>query len=135
MILLVSPVLAGILLGGCTPTAPAPAPAPAPQPATPQQAAQVQADIVRVIPGAQVGHVSGISGTQAAVAGISLDAVKIGESIQFTDGNSVGIANGTVFYKDATSPDFPFLIVDFEPLPNGRAPIKGDLAIYSPPKH
>jgi hypothetical protein len=124
------------LMVGCTPPPPKVTVAPAPTPATPEQAQLVQADVAKAIPGSVVGHVSGISGSLAAVSfPAPIPSVKKGESIQFMDSRSMGIANGLVLSVDATNPDYPMVIVDFEPTATGRAPIAGDLAIYVPPTH
>ena len=120
---------------GCNPPPPKVVPPPAPQPASEEQVKTVQADLQKMFPGATVGHVSGISGTLAAVfLGSPPPAIHPGESIQFADANGVGIANGQVISVDTTSPEYPMVVADFEPLPDGRAPIVGDMAIYIPPK-
>jgi len=131
MILLVLPLLAATLLVGCTPPPPPPPPAPGPVAPTAEQAGQVQADIMKILPGSVVGKVSAVRGTMAAVSGISYTPAIKGQSIQFLDANSAVIANGTV--SPTTDPDGSYLIVDFTPTAGGRAPITNDLAVYVPP--
>jgi hypothetical protein len=133
MVLLVSPVLAAIVLGGCTPPPKPPAPAPAPQPASEQQISDIHDNIVKILPGALVGNVVMVKDGMAAVGGISTAAVHKGDSIQFLDASSVGVANGTI--SITPDPSSSFLIVDFTPTANGRAPMKGDVAVYLPATH
>ena len=121
---------------GCTPTAPKVTAAPAPTPATPEQAQSVQAAISTSIPGSVVGHVSGINGTLVAVSfPAPFPKLFKGDSIQFRDSQFTGIANGQVVSIDATNPDYPLVVVDFEKLDTGRAPAVGDMAVFVPSTH
>jgi hypothetical protein len=132
LVLLVLPPLAVTLLGGCTPPPAPPAPAPAPQAPTEQQAQAVQAEILKVSPNWIVGKVAGVKDGMAAVTDIPYASVKEPKSIQFLDANSAVIANGTV--STASDKDSQYLIVEFMPATTagGRAPIKGDIAVYIP---
>jgi len=132
MVLLVLPTVAATLLGGCTPPPPPPAPAPAPMAPTQEQAMAVQAEILKVSPNWIVGKVAGVKNGMAAVTDIPYASVKEPKSIQFLDANSLVIANGTV--STASDKDSQYLIVEFTPATTvgGRAPIKGDLAVYIP---
>jgi hypothetical protein len=134
MVLLVLPCVATTLLGGCTPPPPPPAPAPVPQAPTEQQAVAVQAEILKVSPNWVVGKVAGVSGSMAAVTDIPFATVKEPKSILFLDGNSAVVAMGTV--STASDKDSQYLIVEYTPATTvgGRAPIRGDIAVYIPPK-
>ncbi len=127
-------VLTASLFTGCAEPAPKPAPPPQIMPASPEQAVDLQAEFMKLKPNARVGHVSAIntSASIAAVAGIPINEVRLGDSVQFVDARFKPIANGTVTSADATHPDFPFLIVDVKPLPTGRNPITGDVVVYLP---
>jgi hypothetical protein len=130
------PSLGAVLLTGCASPPPKAAPAPAYVAATPQLAEDLQAEYQKTVPGARVGKVSAVNtqvGT-AAVLGIPLGDVHIGDSIQFMDAREVGVANGTVTGQNNTNPDYAFLIVDYSAVAGGRAPRPGDLAVYLPRK-
>jgi hypothetical protein len=132
LVTLLLPCFAATLLIGCNPPAPKVEPLP-PQPAAPQTAEEIRAQIQKAVPGSLVGTVESISDSQAAVyLGAATPEIKMGESIQFEDANLRGFANGTVVSVDRTSPEYPIVIVDFEPLPGGRTPIRGDIAVYMP---
>jgi hypothetical protein len=132
--LVLLPTVGALFLTGCyTPPPPPPAP-PAIVPATPEQAMDIQAAIMKEFPNAHVGHVSAVdaSSHMAAIVGIPISDVHEKDSIQFLDSKNFGIANGTVINADSSNPEFPTLVVEFEPTAAGRAPVAGDLAIYIP---
>jgi hypothetical protein len=134
---LVAMLLPGaVLLTGCYTPPPKPTPPPAIVPATPEQAMDIQSAIMKEYPTAHVGHVSAVdaSSHMAAIVGIPIGDVHKNDSIQFVDSQDIGIANGTVINADSSNPEFPTLVVDYEPTAAGRAPAAGDLAIYIPPK-
>jgi hypothetical protein len=124
---------AACFMVGCTSPPPKVTAAPAPVRATPEQAQMMQSDLSKAFPGSAVGHVSGVNGTLAAVS-FPAPQPKLdkGASIQFEDSHPTGIANGLVVSVDTTNPDYPMVIVEFEPLSGGRAPVTGDLAVYTP---
>ena len=104
------------------------------------QTSVITSDFQKIDPNTKIGRVAAVdsSASMAAVAGIPLDAVKMNgslQSIQFVNGQSTTIANGTIDSIDKTTdPANPYLIVKFEPAAGGRAPIKGDLAVFIPSK-
>jgi hypothetical protein len=129
---LITAIAAFTFITGCAAPPPKVVEAPAPVPVSADQAQAVQAAISTT--GAVVGHVSGINGTLAAVSFTPpIPKLKAGDSIQFMDSRSMGIANGQYVSTDVTNPQYPVVIVEFEPTTAGRAPISGDLAIYTPP--
>jgi hypothetical protein len=126
------------LLTGCTPEEPKAAPAPVFVEATPQQTGDLQAELQKTVPGARVGHVSAVN-TQtasAAVLGIPLGDVHLGDSIQFRDAKQAAVSNGIVSGQNNENPEYTFLIVDydFSTVAGGRAPKSGDMAVYLPRK-
>jgi hypothetical protein len=133
-VLMLLPLLGTVLLTGCASSGPKTPPPPPIVAATPDQEADLKAQITKTIPGAAVGHVSAAdsSSSTAAILGIPLGTVHKGDSIQFEDSKLGQIANGTVIDENNDSPEYSFLIVRYEPTSNGRAPIKGDLAVHIP---
>jgi hypothetical protein len=101
---------------------------------TQEQAMAVQAEILKVSPDWIVGKVAGVKNGMAAVTDISYASVKEPKSILFLDGNSAVVAMGTV--STASDKDSQYLIVEYTPATTagGRAPIRGDIAVYIPPK-
>jgi hypothetical protein len=99
--------------------------------ATPEQAGQVHDELVKILPGAVMGSVAAVKDGMAAVSGISAAAVKKGDSIQFLDASSMGIANGSIVSAD---PNSAYLVVEYTPTAGGRAPMRGDMAVYIPSK-
>jgi hypothetical protein len=134
LVLILLSLTAGVMMTGCAAPPPKPAPAPVIVPATPDQAADAQKLLQTLKPGARVGHISAVDASNgiAVVFGIPIGEVHLGDSIQFVDGNLTPITSGTVKSADTVNPDYPFLIVHFEPVFTGRSPAKGDLAAYLP---
>ncbi len=128
------PLVAAVLFTGCAEPAPKPAPPPVVVAPSPEQAVDLQAQFMKVQPNARVGHVSAInaSASIAAVGGIKVSEVRLGDSVQFLNAKFQTIANGTVTSADTSHPDFPFLIVQYTPLPTGGSPIVGDPVVYLP---
>jgi hypothetical protein len=140
LVLLMSAALGAAMLSGCAeePKKTPPPMAPVIIPASSEQQQAAAEDFTHLDPSAKVGHVAGSrpSDMMAAVAGISGDDVKVGDTIVFADGRQKGIANGTIRSIDKTTdPTLPLLIVDydFSTVPGGRAPVRGDLAIFFKP--
>jgi hypothetical protein len=139
LVLLMVPALGAALMTGCAtePVKTPPPPAPVIVPASSDQAMNITLDVTKLDPSAKVGSVKAVNSSagMVAVGGIPLDAVKKGDSIQFVDGRSNCVANGTIITIDkSTDPAVPYLIVDYTPASGGRAPIKGDLAVFIPSK-
>ena len=137
VVLLLSQCVAAASLFGCQPTPPPPPPQqPVIMPPTVQQAEQTQMEFSRTDPTVRVGRVMGITDMTAAVSGIPIDDLNVGDAVTFTDGKQVPIANGTVRMKSDTFNNYRFFIVDFIPSPNGgRAPINGDFCESRHPVH
>jgi len=135
LVLMLLPTVGAVFLTGCTPPPPPPPP-PAIVPATPEQAMDVQAAITKEYPTGRVGHVSGVDtgAGNAAISGIPIADVHKGASIQFVDSGNAVIANGTVIDSNASNPEYPLIIVHYEPTAGGRGPVYGDLAVYIPDK-
>jgi hypothetical protein len=124
-------------LVGCVPPPKPMAPPPPPPPVpTVDDVTQTQQQFAALDPHARVGHVAQASPADhiAAVSGIPFTDVKVGDSISFTGPDHEPFATGTVIdLDDHTSPQYPFLIVDYsKSSTNGRDPTAGDLAIFIP---
>ena len=134
LVWMVLPLVSATLLTGCAEPAPKLAPLAAVVPASPAQAVDLQAQFMKLQPNARVGHVSAINASAniAAVGGIKVGDVRLGDSVQFLNASFQTIANGTVTSADTTHPDYPFLIVEYKALPTGRYPVVGDLVAYLP---
>ena len=135
LVLMLLPSLGAVLLTGCA-APPPPPPPPAIVPATPEQAADLQAEFAKANPNARVGHVSAVNTTAgtAAVLGIPIGELHKGDSIQFLDSKEKQVANGTVVDQNTDNPNYAFLIVHYDALDGGRPPAEGDLAVYLPRK-
>lgn len=85
-------------------------------------------------PNVRVGHVGYVDtgDMSASVVMEMLDGIKNGDTVSFTDAKQNPVAAGTV--RGITDPNpYRFLIVDYKPAPDGgRAPMKGDLAVWIP---
>ena len=120
-------------LVGCQPK-PKPAPAPQPAPAsTSAEVQQTQTMMMTIDPKARVGHVADVDprAHMAAVAGIPLADVKVGDTISFLTGDHQTLANGTIQTLDSTQ-SVPIVIVDYSIATGGRDPADNDLAVTVP---
>jgi len=113
------------MLGGCRPKPPPPAPQ-MPPPADAQVVQQLRESYQRIHPGTRVGLVTAVAPdvTLAAVQDIDLKSFKKGDILTLIDSQEQPVANGTVVN---ITPDA--LHVKYTPVPGGRAPQQGDLAV------
>lgn len=138
---LILPGVAGVALGGCAQEAPAPvvshpAPVVIQQPASPMAESDVRNSVTQFDPSAQIGRVEGVrpDDDTAAVQGIPLDQVNKFDTIVFTDASGHPVDAGRVLYKfprngqDITTDT---LVVEYDKHPTVRAPMMGDLAVYT----
>lgn len=118
-------VVAVGLTAGCRPKAP-PAGPQLPPPADAQLVQDLRQSYQRIHPGTRVGLVTAVAEdvTLAAVGDIDLKSFRYGDILTFIDSNEKPVANGTVvnITDDA-------LHVKYSPVPGGRAPRQGDLAV------
>ena len=125
------PVVLTVAVLGCEPTPPPPAPAP-PAPVSSRDVATVQSEFARRDPNSRVGTVSAVRSQDslAAVSGINLMSIRPGDAISFVDSSQTAVAHGLISNVDTTD---NLLVVKYTPASGGRAPNKGDIAIWFAP--